>query len=159
MRIAIIGNLASGKSSLALALSKSLGITFLSLDAYREEFASQATYKSDRTAKKVFIDHVKSIKSYVVETIPFGYTYMAIEKEILKADWIIKMYCEPQQCILNHQNRKGKLPLPFQLNEYDSVFHIHENLKKIDAHLGIKFPCNLDSVVKKIEAYVKESTL
>lgn len=136
--INIIGNIATGKSTLAKALSEQLDIPYISIDKYRERFYN-GTAKAEKTAQETLIHDLVSPQLIILEHSGVGRYRYVYQRTFSKTVTII---CQQPLAIIkaNINNRTEEhtayIPLAWQdstktniQNAWDAAIDIDKKLK------------------------------
>jgi shikimate kinase len=157
MLIMIIGNMASGKTTLGLALQDSLpGYKFINIDDYRRKYNIFFTPEGEDNAQRHFIEDLRKIKNVIAECTGTGkwYPYYFCHDQHLT----IMHKSNVSTCKKRHAERTKKgyqlppIPRTWNMEFNSSLDWMHGHLKGIRNDIVIN--CK-DSVKTKTKTIIK----
>jgi len=115
MKIIIVGNIASGKSTIAAKLAQATGYTLLQIDAYRQQYGD-GTPEADFQAKKAFTDACAQPGNHVIELLGTGQTALMVYRAIFNYKAVvIGIVATPATCLGRYKQRA---PHAFKIPAY-----------------------------------------
>ena len=139
MNYLVIGNIASGKTSLAQELVKKTGADFYSIDGFRKEF-SDGTYAGEFHAWYKMLEAIQhpSPNGGVYEFSGTGknawFARSAIQysKEKHNAEWLtVYCLCDRNELFKRCEGRKYDIPIPYKFdNPSSSIQYMSDELQK-----------------------------
>lgn len=167
MKIIIIGNIASGKSTLAKLLSQSLSMNIVCVDDKRNQLFQQgltSSIKREREAEKLVLEALSNIdciyeSTGVTQLFKRAYNIISKQKECFV---VVKLKCSQEQCFLRYNKRKYdgyfQAPFPFKKgrNIKESIRYIHWELKNIDFDIELESNDIRNKDVELIKKYINE---
>ena len=126
-RVAIIGNINSGKSAITELLRQQYShIPFLAIDDYRRANPQQ-TREAEDTARYEFIRDIKAYDKAIITCVGYGQIYRQIQGLI---DYTILVQCDGSICLSRYSTRNESafvpLPLDWCLDVEDSISKINK---------------------------------
>jgi len=143
MKIFIIGNIASGKSTVCKMLAKATGYKHHGIDNYRRRYNQDATVLGESMAWQFYIDAVSKKKEMIIENSGVSQNFELLRHKAGKPRMIILLHCPATECIRRHRQRmkKGyrlppspwKRPMENAITNIDALLRIAEYDIRIDS--------------------------
>lgn len=117
LRVLVIGNMGSGKSTVATLVSKRLGLRFFALDEFRTEH-SDGSLAGEFLAKAEWFRQIQNHEECVLEFTGLGAGALLL-KELLIASGvlIVKLSCPVEECLRRVQARSKENIEFFRLSD------------------------------------------
>jgi dephospho-CoA kinase len=105
MKLILIGNVASGKSTIAKLLSEKTGWKVHGIDAYRRRYNQDATEIGERLSWQFYLEAVEKKKNLIIENSGTAQNYELLKHKAGKPRTVILIECPPKECIRRHNAR------------------------------------------------------
>lgn len=133
----LIGNIASGKTTLAQMIRQKTGYKIYDIDDYRTRYNKKATQLGERMAWNIFMDDLAEIKDGIITTSGTSQYYELMLARLSSGYMTIKVDTSPSECWKNHQARSKKgytpVPMPFETKNLQSgIYKLHDILLMAD---------------------------
>lgn len=136
-RVAIIGNINSGKSAVTDYLKNHYDISFFAIDDYRRKYMVDDKHKEDQ-ARYDYIHDIRNSKHCIITCTGYGYIWEQIKPLITHT---ILVYADVDICKHRYTNRGAAnyVPLPneWKINALSSIDKINSFHRTINADLII----------------------
>lgn len=131
MKVLIFGNLASGKTTLALKLTRKLSqFQYLAIDNFRRDYGDGSMEK-EKQAKEMFFQSIKENKNQIIEAMGFGDggAFLAETLGPLSEPKLIVLLKTPLNvCLKRLEQRKWDVPYPAPKEKAFSLARITHEL-------------------------------
>jgi adenylate kinase family enzyme len=136
MRLIIIGNIASGKTTLAKKLAEHYKIPILSIDDFREKYNISGDAFGENHAWDLFIHFIMQTDKCIVDTTGTSKHYFKMMTIVNGPKIIIKIDSNQAQCLKNYEKRKRSgykmPPIPWKMDIKNSLHRNDTVLKLLD---------------------------
>jgi len=133
MKILIIGNIASGKTTLGRKLSKQLGIPLIEIDKIREKYL-HGKVSDEYFSLFHFLREAESDKSVILEFTGVGCHKYAVKRALeLSGHKVLVIVCKTSNISILFQrlkNKKYSYKSPFNIEIRKHILFIERELKK-----------------------------
>lgn len=136
----IIGNIASGKSTLADIIRQKTGHPIYDIDDYRRRYNKKGTELGERLSWQLFIDDVAVLKDGIVTTSGTSKYYPLMVTRMTAPCLTIFVNTDPAKCWKQHEARIKKgyelPPMPFESKSMkNTIYRLHDILMLEDCHI------------------------
>lgn len=115
MKIIIVGNIASGKSTIAAKLAEQTKFQLLQIDAYRK-LHGDGSREADHAAKRAFADACGMPGNFVIELLGTGQTALMVYRAVYNyPTMVFGIYATPATCLSRYKQRP---PHTFKIPDY-----------------------------------------
>lgn len=164
MKVLIIGNIASGKTTLGMKISKMLNIPLIEIDKIRERYLIHGKVSEEYLSLYHFLRHAESSDNVILEFTGVGCHKYAVRRALeLSGHKVLVLVCKTDSLSINLQRLKTKnYPYmhPFNIDIKKHVFFVEKELMKdlednfwnLKNFVVVEVPMdNLDDVDKNIK--------
>ena len=162
MIIFIVGNMASGKSSISKELTKKLkGFKHLELDEFRKKHNPNRTLAGDNKAQMELVEAIKNNKNVIVESTGTGRWYDQYFRhdkhnkiQVVLLDSTLTLCRERQKKRLSEGYEMPPIPSSWSLTFESSLKWMQDKLKYIKKDLKISAKDSIEENVEKITKFL-----
>jgi len=134
MKILIIGNIASGKTTLGMKISEMLDIPLIEIDKIREKYLIHGKVSEEYLCLYHFLRHAESNESVILEFTGVGCHKYAVRRALeLSGHKVLVIVCRTNNLSINLQRLKSKnysYVNPFNIDIKKHIFFVEKELTK-----------------------------
>ena len=172
MKILIIGNIASGKTTLGMKISEMLDIPLVEIDKIREKYLIHGRVSEEYLCFYHFLRHAESDENIILEFTGVGCHKYAVRKALeLSGHKVLVIVCRTDSLSINLQRLKSKnysYAHPFDIDIQKHVFFVEKELTKdlengfwklknfIVIEVFMNRPDDIEKNIEKIKAVLRD---
>lgn len=156
MHIILIGNICTGKTTLAEQLHAHFDFPIFSIDDYRRKYNQNADFNGEFAAWTNLRADISKAENSIFESSGVSMWYEEILKNLSGEKIVVKLKADTETILLRYENRKTCVPMPYKTkNITETILKMEEKLKNAPFSIEFDTTHGLKNAIEKIAEYLR----